>query len=147
MSARTQVYCRSHLRRGDCRDAHIDFRYCKMGRINRWPKNYRSNGAKTHEVGAAGNPFRQIREGIHSGNEYRPSAVRELAARSSKTSDRKGRRTAPWTDGLESKNKKHLAALPRRAAHPFWRTRCCRNLLYWVVACPMIIIGLAVVGI
>src|SRR5260370_5780261 len=109
MSARTQVYCRSDLRRGHCGDAQIDFRYCKMGRVDRWPKNHRSNGAKTDELGAAGNPFRQIRARIYSGNEYRPATVRQVAPRSSKTSDRKSRRAAPGTDGLESKNKKRLA--------------------------------------
>src|SRR5713101_348949 len=95
-------------------DAQIDFRYCKMGRIDRCRKNYRSNGAKTHEVGAAGNPFRQIRARIYSGNEYGPSAVRELATPSRKASDRKSRCATSWTDGLENKNKKHLAALSRR---------------------------------
>src|SRR5439155_12458448 len=117
MSARTQVYCRSYLRRGHCGDAQIAFRYREMGRVDNRPKNHRSNGANAHEIGAAGNPLRQIRARIYSRNEKRSSTLCELAAASGKAPDRKSRRAAPRTDGLESKNKKHLAALSRRAAH------------------------------
>jgi hypothetical protein len=48
---------------------------------------------------------------------------------------------------LESKNKKHLAALPRRAARPFGKLSFARTLNYWDVLDPRISIGLAVVGI
>src|SRR5439155_3478320 len=58
MSARTQVYCRPNPRRGDFRDARIDFRYCKMGRVDRRPKNHRSNVQK-HMTSA----LREIRSG------------------------------------------------------------------------------------
>src|SRR5256885_6471357 len=79
MSARTQVYCRSYLRRGHCGDAQIDFRYREMGRVDNRPKNHRSNGANAHEIGAAGYPVRKIRAQFYSRNEKRPSTLCELA--------------------------------------------------------------------
>src|SRR5438093_6002078 len=92
-----------------------------MGRVDGRFKDHRSDSQKTDDRSAARNPLGKICARIYSRNENRPTALREAAAESRKTSDRKSRHASPRTNELEKRRQKAVGRAAALGSAPFPR--------------------------